>query len=88
MPRPGLNLEMVVERCSRGNGSYYPTLHIITMFGKLSVVTYLHEFGHARGYGERKACRFSINIFRRVWPRLFARCRHERHMLVVSPRKT
>ena len=62
--------------------SYHPATHTITLEGRLSVVTFLHEFGHARGYGERGACRFSINPFRRVFPRLFARCRRVGHTLV------
>ena len=50
--------------------------------GRLSVVTFLHEFGHALGYGERGACRWSINLFRRCFPRSFARCRQAGHTLV------
>jgi hypothetical protein len=65
-----------------GNGSYQPVTHTITLLGKLSVVTYLHEFGHARGYGERGACRFSVNLFRRAFPRSYARCRPMGHVLV------
>ena len=30
-----------------GNGSYQPSTHTITLVNKLSVLTYLHEFGHA-----------------------------------------
>jgi hypothetical protein len=47
-----------------------------------SVVTYLHELAHARGADERRACRWSVNLFRRTFPRSFARCRHHGHMLV------
>jgi hypothetical protein len=65
-----------------GNGSYHRLRHTITLYGRLSVVTFLHEFGHARGYGERRACRFSINLFRRLFPRSFARCRQVGHVLV------
>ncbi|MCE9533964.1 MAG: hypothetical protein K8T89_23005 [Planctomycetes bacterium] len=52
----------------------------------LSVVTYLHEFAHARGADERQACGWSINLFRRIFPRSFARCRHHGHMLVAPTR--
>jgi hypothetical protein len=51
---------------------------------QLSVVTYLHEFVHARGADERQACRWSINLFRRVFPRSFARCRQVGHMLFAN----
>lgn len=66
------------------NGCYSPSAGggTIQLVGKLSVVTYLHEFGHARGYDERQAVRWSANLFRRVFPRSFARLRHDGHMLV------
>jgi hypothetical protein len=81
LPRPRLTF-FQVEDGLYCNGSYHRHSHTITLYGKLSVVTYLHEFGHARGYGERQACRFSINLFRRCFPRSFARCRAVGHTLV------
>jgi hypothetical protein len=65
-----------------GRSSYRPLFHTITLAGRLSVVTYLHEFAHARGADERQACRWSINLFRRCFPRSFARCRAVGHTLV------
>jgi hypothetical protein len=47
---------------------YMPALDAIVM-GGLSVVTYLHEFGHALGKDERQTCAWSINLFRRIFPR-------------------
>jgi hypothetical protein len=68
-----------------GASHYIPSRHQIVMCGPdLSVITYLHEFGHARGYGERGACRFSLNLFRRVFPRAFARLRPVGHTLIRS----
>jgi hypothetical protein len=61
--------------------AYSPRTHTIKL-RNLSVVTYLHEFGHALGRDERGACRWSINLFRRVWPREYAQCHHVGHMLV------
>ena len=61
----------------RGNGR--PA--VITMRGKLSVVTYLHEFAHALGRDERGACRWSINLFRRVFPEQYARLQADGHTL-------
>jgi hypothetical protein len=49
---------------------------------KLSVVTYLHEFAHALyGHSERTACRWSVNLFRRVFPKQFAKCSRDGHLL-------
>jgi hypothetical protein len=53
----------------------------IILSGTPSVVTALHEYAHHRGMNERDACRWSINLFRRVWPKTFARCRHDGHVL-------
>ena len=54
---------------------------VITMRGKLSVVTFLHEFAHALGRDERGACRWSINLFRRVFPEQYARLHADGHTL-------
>jgi len=54
----------------------------------LSVVSFLHEFSHARGFDERKAVRWSVNLFRRCFPRSYASCRHERHMLINDARRS
>ena len=67
-----------------GNSCYIPALNKIILSGKLSVVTYLHEFGHARGWGERYACVWSLNLFRRIFPRSYERCTHAGHTLVQS----
>jgi hypothetical protein len=44
----------------------------------------LHEFAHARGADERQACRWSINLFKKCFPRSFARCRVIGHTLVCE----
>lgn len=66
--------------CS-GRSCFIPAMNTIVLRGRLSVTTYLHEIAHARGMNERAATRFSVNAFRKVWPRLFARCRHDGHIL-------
>jgi hypothetical protein len=45
----------------------------IVLRGRLSIITVLHEFAHARGYGETGAVWWSVNAFRKVWKRAFAR---------------
>ncbi|MBA3776946.1 MAG: hypothetical protein H0X11_10975 [Betaproteobacteria bacterium] len=69
--------------CTEGADCYIPGRREIRLHGgQLSVVTFLHEFGHARGFDERRTCRWSINLFRKCFPRSFARCRQVGHMLV------
>lgn len=79
-PQPRLVFGNDHVSCS-GGSCYIPSLNVIVLRGRLSITTYLHEFGHARGMNERQATGWSINLFRRVWPKLFGRCRHEGHML-------
>jgi hypothetical protein len=61
---------------------FVPAMNLIVLSRRLSVVSFLHEFGHARGFDERRTCRWSINLFRRCFPRSYARCRHVGHTLV------
>jgi hypothetical protein len=64
-----------------GASHFSPAQNEITLCGRLSVTTYLHEFAHALGRGERGAVRWSVSLFKRCFPRSFRRCRHEGHML-------
>ena len=81
IPEPELRFDGL-DGSHSGNSHYIPALHRIVMSGKLSVVTYLHEFAHSRGMGERGACRWSINLFRRCFPKEYARLTHVGHTLV------
>jgi hypothetical protein len=80
--RPRLVFVGVEAGAPSGASNYQPLSHTITLAGKLSVLTYLHVFAHARGADERQACRWSLNLFRRCFPRSFARCRPVGHTLV------
>lgn len=64
-----------------GNGSYSPAGKHISLYGRLSVITFLHEFGHALGKDERKACQWSVNLFKRIFPKSFERCSFDGHMV-------
>lgn len=58
---------------SFSGASCYGPGHRITLSGRLSIITTLHEFTHARGYGETGAVWWSVNCFRNVWPRAYER---------------
>jgi hypothetical protein len=47
---PALNFERI-DGSSSGSSHYIPSQRRIVLVGKLSVVTYLHEFAHALGSG-------------------------------------
>jgi hypothetical protein len=76
--------EMRTERASSGDSYYSPAEHKIVLNGRLSIITALHEFGHARGKGERGACKFSLNLFKRVYPKQFAKLAHNGHTAVMN----
>jgi hypothetical protein len=72
---------------SSGGSHFIPSQDSITLTGRPSVVTYLHEFGHARGYDEYGAVIWSVNLFKKCFPEQFARCSQVGHMLVPPPRR-
>jgi len=78
---PELHFEQL-DRTSSGRSHYLPIAHRIVLTGKLSVVTFLHEFGHALGKDEFDACGWSVNLFRRCFPRQFSRLIHRGHLLL------
>jgi len=79
-PQPRLDLGNDYATCS-GNSYFIPALNVIVLRGRLSVVTYLHEIGHARGMNERRAARWSINLFRRCFPKSWSRVTFAGHMI-------
>lgn len=65
-----------------GSSCYIPTVQAIILRGRLSVVTYLHEFAHhLYGNSEQIACRWSVNLFRRCFPKSWQKLRFEGHMV-------
>lgn len=48
---------------------------LITMRGKLSIITLLHEFAHVRfnSGNELKVQKWAVNLFRKVYPKQFER---------------
>lgn len=66
--------------CS-GSSYYRPVDDVIVLRGKLSVVTYLHEYAHALGRDERGPVRWSVCLFKQVFPEEFSRCEFHGHML-------
>lgn len=64
-----------------GQSAYSPFLNVIVLKGRLSVITMLHEAGHGLlGVSETQACRWSLALFRKCFPRSWRRLRFEGHM--------
>ena len=84
-----MNAETWKENMSSGNSFYNSSEHSITLIGKFSVTTFLHEFGHSRGFDEVDTVLWSVNLFKRIYPVLFSRLDTDSsgHTLVVNTRE-
>ena len=67
------------------SGWYDRLLNIIGLEGRYSVVTLLHEFGHALGKDERLTRIWSINLFRLCFPHSYARAVEGERLYVPAP---
>lgn len=64
-----------------GMSNYCPSTRTITLHGKLSVITLLHEWAHYKfGGDEYQACRWSLNLFHRCFPISWERLQFEGHV--------
>jgi len=56
---------------------------VIVLNGRLSVITFLHEFAHAlNGHSEEKAREWSVDIFKEVFPDKFEKLNHNYNMYI------
>ena len=55
--------------------------------GIYSVSAFLHEFAHVIGKNEKGACTWSLNLFKRYFPKSFEKCDHLGHLLVKKKAK-
>ncbi len=62
--------------------SYSPTLKILTLGEIPSIISTLHEIGHViLGNEEINACRFSVALFKTVFPNEYSKLEWNGHML-------
>lgn len=76
--RVKLKFSIPAEICRWGNSgksNYNVFANTITLKGRLSVITFLHEWGHALGMDEKKAQEFAVSIFSTVYPEKFNKLR-------------
>jgi len=73
-----------VDKFATGS-CYFPTGNVIILEresdGRFSVLVYLHEVGHALHKDEMATCRWSINLFKRVFTESFAKLEAKGHLL-------
>ena len=77
-----LTLKIIGDGTGDSGGSYYSRGgNVIVLAGRLSVITFLHEWGHAvKGGSEFEACRWSLRLFQRCFPKSWGRLRFEGHV--------
>jgi hypothetical protein len=79
-----VNPTLIIKGDGTGDsgGSYFnPRTNVITLTGRLSVITFLHEWGHVlKGHDEFEACRWSLRLFQRCFPKSWGRLRWEGHV--------
>jgi hypothetical protein len=56
-----------------GGGTFDRETRTLTLLARISIVSYMHFFTRARGAGEREAFKWSINLFKRHFPKSFER---------------
>jgi ppGpp synthetase/RelA/SpoT-type nucleotidyltranferase/formylmethanofuran dehydrogenase subunit E len=80
----GINHTIRLPYTESGSSYYRPSAHSITLQGRFSVVTFLHEFGHSRGMGETLAQTWSINLFKEAFPERFVQIQFEANFLIAT----
>lgn len=55
-----------------GSSYYSPLTDSIHLKGRLSVITFMHEWGHAIGLGQREAQEWAVGLFKTVFPEKMA----------------
>lgn len=83
---PALETAFIDAERSSDQSFYVPAMHMISLRGRLSVITLLHEFAHALGKNEYDACRWSLCLFKQVFPGQWERLRFDGH-LARGPRQ-
>jgi hypothetical protein len=69
--------------------SYDPINKTIHLDNSNSIISALHEFGHhLYGSSETKACRWSVWLFKKVYPKAFTLLEWKGHLLVRQNKPT
>lgn len=62
---------------------YVPAVKTVYINSSFSIISTLHEFAHhLYGPSEKQACRWSVWLFKKVFPKAFAKLTWKGHLLV------
>lgn len=72
-----------IAHLDNGEECYYdPNTQTIYLDNNGSIISCLHEFAHhLYGENELMACSWSVQLFKQVWPKAFAKLKWDGHML-------
>jgi len=81
---PGVTIQFhgVENRTRTGNGGFDRHKNTIHLIGKLSVVTFLNCFARARGMDVMESFRWSLSIFKKMFPVSYSNCHAEGLFLI------
>lgn len=79
-------VEITEEPCSSGASYYDPVSHTIFLTGRLSVITYLHEFAHVLGFNQEFATKWSLGLFKLIFPKSYQRLVNSGNGLMLTRR--
>lgn len=66
---------------------YQSATQTIAINRSLSIISTLHEFAHhIHGHSETRACRWSVHLFKEIFPKAYNRLEWQGHLL-VKPRR-
>jgi len=78
-------ISTVVYKKNLPSYCYDPMARKIYMNKRLSIISTLHEFGHHLfGSSETQACRWSVQLFKKVFPENFSKLKWIGHQLVKT----
>lgn len=90
IPTPTLRIGLMTAESwskdgSSGTSNYNRATNTITLNGKFSVTTFIHEYAHARGFDETDAVMWSYNLYQRTFPVSSSRMINDGHMIIRRP---
>jgi hypothetical protein len=75
-------VNLVVATAASTSSFYRPATRTIHLHGSPSIITALHELGHHLfGRSELKACRWSVHLFIKIFPKAYEKLEWDGHML-------
>ena len=82
--KTGLIFHSSIENNTQSGNSHFNLMEdSITLMGRISLITYLHEYAHALGFNnELDARAWSIKLFKKTFPKSFKKLKYVNGMML------